>query len=130
MMSEDQAFCDKCGNKAGAVPSQERNMYIREKSDGIAAVLSFLWAGAGQIYVGRIKRGLGILLAYTLVSIVAYALIFSILMLGAGLTEAGIVLLFCVTIGMFAIWIWNIFDAYKLAKEYNSYVAANGKRPW
>ena len=132
MLSENQAFCDKCGQKAGEGVRQHNVVYIREKSEGVAAVLSFLWAGAGQIYAGKIVRGLGIILAYTLFAIVTFAFIFSALLpeSPAELTGAGIALLICVSIGMIVLWVWNIFDAYNLAKEYNGHVRAGGEPPW
>jgi len=31
---------------------------------------------------------------------------------------------------LLALRIWNTYDAYKLAKEYNDHLRSHGKRPW
>ena len=38
--------------------------------------------------------------------------------------------LFVLSVPMFIIWLWNIFDAYGLAKRYNNSSRANGRPPW
>jgi TM2 domain-containing membrane protein YozV len=146
-LNEGQMFCDKCGHEAGGAvntPNQAHNPQIirREKSEGLAAVLSFLWGGVGQIYVGRISRGLGIIAAYLILMLIGIASLFSsrtliyshsdywydyyyygfegpMLMVGLILLIACIVLL-----------IWNVFDAYKLAKQYNKALRETGNPPW
>jgi TM2 domain-containing membrane protein YozV len=79
-------LCPKCGveQKVG-VP-----IAAGEKSVFIAAVLSFLLAGVGEMYVGKMRRGIVILLA---------ALLLSWTMIGYPI-----------------IWLLSIYDAYKLAK--------------
>ncbi len=79
-------LCPKCGveQKVG-VP-----IAAGEKSAFIAAILSFLLAGVGEIYVGKMRRGIVILLA---------ALLLSWTMIGYPI-----------------IWLLSIYDAYKLAK--------------
>ncbi|KLU61445.1 hypothetical protein CEB3_c21240 [Peptococcaceae bacterium CEB3] len=69
------------------------------KSPGVAAVLSFLISGLGQIYNGRILRGLIII----------------------GIQFINVLLMF-VFIGYLTgliTWIWAIYDAYKLAEKIN-----------
>ena len=82
------------------------------KSEGLAAVLSFLWVGLGQIYCGRIGRGL--------LMMVIQAILVGITFLSFGV-------LFFIPV-IFAIW--NIYDAYKLAKKYNAALMSSGKPPW
>ncbi|MGZ4908084.1 MAG: zinc-ribbon domain-containing protein [Halobacteriota archaeon] len=69
---------------------------VGRKSPGIAAVLSFLIIGLGQIYNGQILKGL--------------------LMLGVailcGITIVGLVV-------SFIIWLYGVFDAYGTAKRMN-----------
>jgi len=89
-------------------------VYRRDKSEGIAAVLSLLWPGLGQIYVSRIGRGLGIMVLGFVIAFLAILFFWLIFPLILPLVY----------------WIWNIFDAHKLAKEYNTFLEATGKRPW
>ncbi|MGZ7206121.1 MAG: zinc-ribbon domain-containing protein [Halobacteriota archaeon] len=69
---------------------------VGRKSPGIAAVLSFLVIGLGQIYNGQILKGL--------------------LMLGVailcGITIVGLIV-------SFIIWLYGVFDAYGTAKRMN-----------
>ncbi|UCZ54007.1 hypothetical protein LGQ02_04275 [Bacillus shivajii] len=69
------------------------------KSPGVAAVLSALWTGLGQIYNGQIGKGI---------------LFMIIQMINA--------LLFFVLIGFITypiFWIFGMIDAYKSAEAYN-----------
>ena len=68
---------------------------VEEKSEGLAAVLSFLIPGIGQMYAGRTGRGVGFLLGF-------------------------IVGIFALIIPGIIIWIWSIVDAMKCAREYNA----------
>ncbi|HLZ28636.1 MAG TPA: hypothetical protein VKV73_15085 [Chloroflexota bacterium] len=68
-----------------------------EKSAGLAAVLSFLWCGLGQIYNGEIGKGL----IFGLLYFVSFCLIF-------------------VAIGLLTtplLWIWGMVDAYNTAER-------------
>lgn len=90
----DAEICPNCGVRAGRVRP------TAQKSPGIAAVLSFLFVGLGQIYNGQIGKGivffvLGIILALTIFLVI------------------GIIL--CP-----AFWIYNIYDAYNTAKKINA----------
>ncbi len=69
------------------------------KSPGVAAVLSFLWCGLGQIYNGDIGKGV----MFLIFSLVAAALCFLL-------------------IGFFIVpvlWLWSIIDAYNAADSHN-----------
>ncbi|MCL2712943.1 MAG: hypothetical protein FWD37_06725 [Methanomassiliicoccaceae archaeon] len=120
-MNEGQKFCDKCGQSSEAVGPPMHVVYVSEKSDGLAAVLSLLWAGVGQIYVGRIMRGLGIMGLCVLLFVVG--LIFLIV-------TGTIAVIFIMSIVYLIVCIWNVFDAYNLARVYNDSTRATGKRPW
>ena len=112
-MNEGQQFCDKCGTKVGATgnAAQQNTVYVREKSEGVAAVLSFLWAGLGQIYVGKIGRGIAIMLVGFLIAVLGFLTFFLLILIPI-------------------FWIWNIYDAYKLARTYNGHLRSTGNRPW
>jgi TM2 domain-containing membrane protein YozV len=69
------------------------------KNPGVAAVLSFFWAGLGQIYNGELAKGIAFMVVY-----------------------AFCVLLIFVVIGFILVpivWVIGIYDAYNTAKQYN-----------
>lgn len=69
------------------------------KNAGLAAVLSFLFTGLGQIYNGSIGKGL--------------------FMIGVQVING---LLMFIAIGFITypiVWIWGIYDAYKTAERMN-----------
>ena len=70
------------------------------KNSGVAALLSFFFTGAGQIYNGEIGKGIGMLV----------------------LQVINVMLMF-VVIGLFtypAVWIWGMYDAYHTAERINA----------
>jgi TM2 domain-containing membrane protein YozV len=124
------SFCGKCGQNVGNVAGGPAapTVVVREKSEGAAAALSLLWSGLGQVYVGRIARGLGIMLAGFLLAFLGLFFIVGGAVVGgaAGLGVGAIIYM----VLLLAFWVWNVFDAYKLAKEYNDHLRATGNRPW
>lgn len=69
------------------------------KNPGIAAVLSFFWTGVGQIYNGQLAKGLILIGVQFINSLLMFVLI--------GFITFPIV------------WIWGIYDAYKVADQMN-----------
>jgi len=116
------------------------------KSPGTAALIAFIGGlfalpGIGHIYVGRVGRGIGILV----IGLILYALIVtSIFSVGflAGLEQpnaasnsasAGlgvIAMMLVLSIAYIILFIWQIFNARKLAKKFNEAVKTTGKEPW
>ena len=94
-------ICPKCGVRVEPppAPSQQQG-YIERKSEGIAAVLSFLFVGLGQIYNGEIGKGI-------LFIIVGVVILFT-----------AIILIGFILYPIF--WIYNIYDAYDTAKKINA----------
>ena len=96
--------CPKCGVRQIS-PTGYQNTYQgypprNMKSPGLAAVLSFLIVGLGQIYNGQIAKGLLLLLG---------AMISGVLML--------------ILIGFLfwiVIWLYAVYDAYHTAKKINT----------
>jgi TM2 domain-containing membrane protein YozV len=107
----DADYCPSCGSRLPYL--FDRKSKISKKNPTLAAALSFLITGFGQIYLGQLARGAGFF-------------IFSIIV--------GVFLnLF---IGQFGIYISLVFpiisayDAYDQAKKYNSHVESYGESPW
>ncbi|TQS82275.1 hypothetical protein A3206_01025 [Candidatus Methanomassiliicoccus intestinalis] len=129
-------FCSKCGNPVSPSASQNNTyanpqpyayQYQRPlKSAGLAAVLSFLFTGLGQVYVGKIARGIGFIVCGVVIALVMMSMItIFISSYGAVWIIAVIASIVCI-----AIWIFNVIDAYKLANEYNDVLQQTGNPPW
>ena len=107
--------CMKCGYaKTKYNPMAAGAQY---KNEGTGLILSiilglFTICGIGQIYAGKVGKGIGILiLGWVLIVAAAFTM-------GIGL------------IAYLAIFIWQIFDTKKLCREYNEYFSQNGRPPW
>ena len=98
-------ICPKCGVRVSAITNP--------KNEAIAVILSFFWMGLGQIYVGRMGRGIMLAVVELLI----------VLTFSSGL---GVIVAF-ITIPL---WAWSMYDAYKGAKEYDSKLKQTGKAPW
>lgn len=112
LVQEDALYCPNCGATLtqqpqptqSPIPTYAQPRPLRgPKNEWLAVVLSFLISGLGQMYVGRIKRGLTILFRGIVIS----------LLLPEDLPE-GLILLPLIIYDM-----WNTYDAYSLAKKYN-----------
>jgi TM2 domain-containing membrane protein YozV len=95
------AFCKSCGAaiSGSGAPSQVIVVRAAEKSPALALVLSFLFAGLGQIYNDQIKKGVWIIIAH------AISLVLIPVLVGIVTTPV--------------IWIWSMIDAYKTAERIN-----------
>ncbi|KPK42593.1 MAG: hypothetical protein AMJ78_01915 [Omnitrophica WOR_2 bacterium SM23_29] len=93
------------------------------ENPGIAAVLSFVFNGLGQVYNGQIAKGLVIMLfsaiAMTITLIGAVVLAHFILsnFIYFGELIIGAVLFFLGVITIAILGIYNIYDAYNVAKK-------------
>ena len=99
-----------------------RVIVLREKSPEIAALLAFIFLGLGHIYVGRIGKGIAILVLGN-IAIGTCVLLF---LLFFWLVPLVVVLLAVPLI----VWIWQIYDAFRLAKKYNTTLLSVGRPPW
>jgi RNA polymerase subunit RPABC4/transcription elongation factor Spt4/TM2 domain-containing membrane protein YozV len=122
------SFCSNCGApttpltevcvKCGARVVGREEAGLREvkgnKSVGVATCLAIFVGiflmGFGQIYAGRVGKGLGFLVAGLFLDIVSTLLILSWSYLVGGIL---------ISIVSFAIWLWQIFDARESVREYN-----------
>lgn len=108
-------------------------------------ILSLLIPGVGQMYVGRIVRGIVIFVTPIVVSIFVVIPIFvgsffasipvTTPLQPTPISQPGFVFAFPVIIGVFGLlWlaflVWNVFDAYNLARIYNHHLMTTGRPPW
>jgi hypothetical protein len=152
-LNEEIKKCSKCGIdlQQQQIGSTTQNRPIVDqlpyKSPGTAALIAFIGGifallGLGHIFVGKIGKGFGILVSgiiiYVLFVIMAISLP-GILLLGlvesstgdAGSGEMMLIIMFILGIAYLILWIWQIFNARKLAKKFNELVRINdGKEPW
>lgn len=130
----------------GEVPSSNASVVdqLPYKSPGTAALIAFIGGifalpGLGHIYVGNIGRGIGILISGIVIySLFIITMIFSfslqgLLFLAADKPPIGfesLFIIFVLGIAYFVLWIWQIFNARKRAKEFNKSIRTTGKEPW
>ncbi|WP_019177246.1 hypothetical protein [Methanomassiliicoccus luminyensis] len=100
------------------------------KSAGAAAVLAFILGlfgimGIGHMYVGKLTRGFIILAA----GIILIAVIAVTIVLGVAAPILWAVTLIC-GIALILLLIWQTYDAYRLANEYNSSIHRSGRPAW
>ena len=100
-------FCRDC--VARGTTQYESNTHSERRDPGIAAVLSLIFPGAGQVYNGELKKFL------TLWGAALAVMIFGFLLVAAHLAVGFFIAMFLII----PIWMYGIFDAYKSAKEIN-----------
>lgn len=96
----------------------------KKKSEGTATIMSVLWPGLGQLYIGKVPIGLLFMFSYVLIggagllgSFFSYGLLFAPLAI------------ICPVL-MFVVWVMGIYTANKWAKEYNRALYTTGNPPW
>jgi len=111
-------FCRKCAAEDGkdekapekiAEKTPEKsngNASVGRRSPGLAALLSFIFMGAGQIYNGQIMKFIMIWIASLLIMGVSFVLMFLLV---------GFLTIFLIV----PVWLYSIYDAYATAKDIN-----------
>ena len=151
-LDQESKKCSKCGIdfQQQQVEHPISNTSIVDqlpyKSPGTAALIAFIGGifallGLGHIFVGKIGKGFGILVSGIIIYVLFVIMAISLPgMLLLGLVEStgdagsgGIIfiVMFILGIAYLVLWIWQIFNAKKLAKKFNELVRTNGgKEPW
>lgn len=118
-INNNASFCPNCGTAITpqrTIPSASQPLphtntlkpVTDMKSGRLAAVLSLIFLGLGQLYVKRIKRGIAIFIGGVILFVFTSPLVF-----------VSPTFFF---MPLFFYWIWNISDAYRLAKKHNQEV--------
>ena len=94
-------------------PNYGQPMYgpVPMKNAGLAALIALIIPGAGHIYDGKVEEGI----LFLIISVVLWVI--------GILTLVGLIL-----VPIF--YIWQIFDAYSKANQYNMAVQQTGQAPW
>lgn len=116
------------------------------KSPGTAALIAFVGGifalpGIGHIYVGKVGKGIAILILGVVLTVLTFVLIFSVLPFTMSTDEDTIVenasigiwipiISAVFGIAYFVLFVWQIFNARNLAKKFNESVRKTGKEPW
>ncbi len=97
-------ICPKCGVRVAPPPPpqapQPPQYNSEKKNEGLAAILSFLFIGLGQIYNGQIGKG--------------------IVMLVVGVVFAMMIIILIGIPLYLVLWVYGIYDAYNTAKQINA----------
>jgi TM2 domain-containing membrane protein YozV/predicted RNA-binding Zn-ribbon protein involved in translation (DUF1610 family) len=146
--SKENNKCPKCGIEFQPVepirnPSTPATSIVEQlpyKSPGTAALIAFIGGlfgllGVGHIYVGKIGKGIGILITGF---VIAFLLIIMVVFLQGIFffevdesSSAGVaIIMFTFGIVYLVLWIWQIFNARKMARKFNESVRTTGKEPW
>jgi hypothetical protein len=101
---------------------------LKQKNTRLATVLALIpglfgiW-GIGHIYIGKLLKGIALLIVGRIIYWIGIFVIFS--------TPPDIYIgRLNIIIISIIIWIWQTYDAYKLAKYFNSYVSQYKTTPW
>jgi TM2 domain-containing membrane protein YozV len=146
-LSNKPKFCSNCGEKLDvdvgveecpkchsvlhehpehklSSPSPSVVKQVPYKSPGTTALIAFIGgifglSGIGHMYVGKVGRGIGVLI----LGLVLYALTIVFLFV---IPPLGLIF----GIGYLIFFIWQIFNARKLARKFNEIINTTGKEPW
>ena len=146
-LNEEIKKCSKCGidlQQQQVVSTTQNRPIIDQlpyKSPGTAALIAFIGGifallGLGHIFVGKIGKGFGILVSgiiiYVLFVIMAISLPVMLLLdlVESSTGDAGsggiiFIIIFLLGIAYLVLWIWQIFNARKLAKKFNESIGEN-----
>jgi TM2 domain-containing membrane protein YozV len=106
--------CPKCGAKLidspspkDSPPSQPQKSPVGKKSPWLAAVLSFIFPGLGQLYNKQIPKGIGLVLISLLSSM------FIVVLSPLGISLVGYLL-------YVILWLYGMYDAYHTSEKINT----------
>ncbi|MFH1306344.1 MAG: hypothetical protein ABIH83_01645 [Candidatus Micrarchaeota archaeon] len=98
-VSKKAEICPQCGVRQDGKSEGEEGGGSGAKNPALAAVLSFLFTGLGQIYNGEIGKGIMFIIVYIV------------------LWTISVFTLFICIPGPILFWLYGIYDAYEVAKK-------------
>jgi Na+(H+)/acetate symporter ActP len=82
--------------------------------------------GVGHIYVGKVGKGLSLIIAGVILGLLTWgSFITGLVTFGLGFIASALFGLI-----LFALWVWQMYDAYVLANLFNRRVQETGTAPW
>ena len=138
MLNEGASFCESCGARVGGevMPPVPKKPYYSPspKSLGLGIFLTFLINGSGQMYVGRVARGLAVFGCNCILTASIILLVWnnSYIEQGRVYDLSGILgTITVISIIAFVLFVWSLYDTYMLIKTYNEHMKNNnGNPPW
>jgi len=154
-IDDETYFCPECGSqidrnkihvksqseptKSDNIPNENQikeqyvnNIVTPQKNPGIAVILALIIGiglmGMGHMYAGKIKDGAAFLIVGIFLDIMLLILIYKKHL--SDLTDLSIIILIIVFVSSISLYIWQIYDAYVVTKEYNDAILKTGKAPW
>ncbi|MHA1911474.1 MAG: zinc-ribbon domain-containing protein [Candidatus Kariarchaeaceae archaeon] len=130
-ISGNEKFCPECGEPLGksnygsssyAGRHVEHRIVVqdRRKEPIIAVVLNlFLFPGLGQIYAGKPKRFLLVIVLF----VGAFALLLTSIFASSGAPNPIFIIL------MIVVAYWQVYDGYKCVSAYNEFLSIHGRAP-
>lgn len=113
---------EKIQEKQSKSASLQRKMKSETTTLLLAIILGLVGLqGIGHIYVGKVGKGIGILIGSIILFYISIALI---------ITLVGSIIGVPMLIGFVIMFFWQILDARKLCREYNDELEAIGETPW
>ncbi len=116
---------------AATAPMPPSSAIVQYKSPGVAVVLSLILGvvglmGIGHLYVGKLSKGLSLLIVGIILGILTWGSFIT------GFVTFGLGFLASASFGLmlFALWFWQMWDTYVLAKVFNRRVQETGLAPW
>ena len=137
-IDDNSSFCPSCGatvvSRYQESTINNNDMAIRlamRKSVGACLILGIIIPGAGQMYAGKVLRGVFILIAAMVIgSMMVIALLPAYVNGGTVDLNSYLTVVSVASIAITILWIWSLFDAYKLVEKYNDEVMLKGRPPW
>ncbi|NYT11970.1 MAG: hypothetical protein GKC03_05375 [Methanomassiliicoccales archaeon] len=151
-------YCSRCGwklpHKEHAGPTYQEAQYprsnyqesyypppyhrpwVKEKDPGtvllIALILGIIgFMGIGHLYVGKIARGIALLIFGLIIVPMFVAVMMYLMVSGIGYIDETVIVPFIVlTVIWLIVLIWQTYDAHELAKQYNHVLRTTGLPPW
>ncbi|WP_458452988.1 double zinc ribbon domain-containing protein [Methanobrevibacter sp.] len=103
-LNDSLKFCPECGTPTSNEVQRTNNQISNvQKSAGLAAVLSFLIIGLGQVYLGLTKKGIILFLLAIVSGFLMFILVGFVLWL--------------------LVWAYSVYDAYNSAEKINNGIA-------
>ncbi len=98
----------------------ERPAYPR-KSLSIAFVLSFLVPGVGQLYLGKVPRGIVYIVTLVALSVVSFFLTMNVDVNDVASINRVVTdpLFIGLTLASLGVWAFSLYDTYRLVQKYN-----------
>lgn len=138
--SEPTKSNDTSSDKSNDAPKENQtkeqcinNIVPPQKNPGIAVILALVIGvgllGTGHMYAGKIKEGISYLILGIVIDTVFLLFLYYHDM---KLSNLGVelIIFFLLCVCGFSLYVWQIYDAYDVTKEYNNTILKTGKAPW